>query len=30
MSLDLIVQNEDERSFIYEALKKHKNIKMVL
>lgn len=30
MNLDIIVQSEDERNFIYEALKKHKNIKMVL
>ena len=30
MNLDLIIQNEDERNFIYEALKKHKNVKMVL
>jgi len=30
MNLDLIIQNEDERNFIYEALKKHSNIKMVL
>ena len=30
MNLSLIVQNEDERNFIYEALKKHQNIKMVL
>lgn len=30
MNLDLIIHNEDERNFIYEALKKHKNVKMVL
>ncbi|NOQ30906.1 MAG: DUF493 family protein [Helicobacteraceae bacterium] len=30
MNLDLLVQNEDERTFIYEALKAHNNIKMVL
>jgi putative lipoic acid-binding regulatory protein len=30
MNLDLIVQNEDERTFIYEALKAHQHIKMVL
>ena len=30
MSLDLLVHNEDDRTFIYEALKKHQNIKMVL
>ncbi len=30
MNLDLLIQNEDERNFIYEALKKHQNIKMVL
>ena len=30
MNLDLVVQNEDERNFIYEALKAHQNIKMVL
>lgn len=30
MSLDLLVQNEDDRNFIYEALKAHQNIKMVL
>ena len=30
MNLDLVIQNEDERNFIYEALKKHSNIKMVL
>ena len=30
MNLSLVIQNEDERNFIYEALKKHQNIKMVL
>ena len=30
MNLDLIIQNEDERNFIYEALKAHQHIKMVL
>ncbi len=30
MNLDLIVHNEDERNFIYQALKDHQNIKMVL
>ena len=30
MNLDLIIQDEDERNFIYEALKAHQNIKMVL
>ena len=30
MNLDLVIQNEDERNFIYEALKTHQNIKMVL
>ena len=30
MNLDLLVHNEDDRTFIYEALKKHQNIKMVL
>jgi len=30
MNLDLVIQNEDERNFIHEALKKHQNIKMVL
>lgn len=30
MNLDLLIQNEDERNFIYEALKAHQNIKMVL
>lgn len=30
MNLDLIVQNEDERDFIFRALKSHQKIKMVL
>jgi len=30
MNLDIIIQNEDERNFIYEALKAHQHIKMVL
>ena len=30
LNLDMLVHNEDERTFIYEALKAHKNIKMVL
>jgi len=30
MNLDLVIMNEDERNFIYEALKAHQNIKMVL
>lgn len=30
MNLDLVITNEDERTFIYEALKAHQNIKMVL
>ena len=30
MNLDLLVHNEDDRNFIYEALKKHQNLKMVL
>lgn len=30
MSLDLLVHNEDDRTFIFDALKKHQNIKMVL
>jgi len=30
MNLDLLVHNEDDRNFIYEALKAHSNIKMVL
>jgi len=30
MNLNLVIQNEDERNFIFDALKKHQNIKMVL
>lgn len=30
MNLDIVIQNEDERNFIYEALKAHQHIKMVL
>jgi len=30
MNLDLVITNEDERNFIFEALKAHQNIKMVL
>ena len=30
MNLELVIQNDDERNFIYEALKAHQNIKMVL
>jgi len=30
MNLDLLVHNEDDRNFIYEALKAHQDIKMVL
>ena len=30
MNLDLVIQNEDERNFIYEALKAHQHIKIVL
>jgi putative lipoic acid-binding regulatory protein len=30
MNLDILVHNEDDRTFIYEALKKHSDIKMVL
>ncbi len=30
LNLDLLVHNEDERNFIYEALKAHQHIKMVL
>ncbi|MEA2091824.1 MAG: DUF493 domain-containing protein [Campylobacterota bacterium] len=30
MNLDLLVHNEDDRNFIYEALRAHQNIKMVL
>jgi uncharacterized protein len=30
MNLDLLVHNEDDRTFIFEALKQHQDIKMVL
>jgi len=30
MNLDLLVHNEDDRNFIYDALKRHQDIKMVL
>ncbi len=30
LNLDLLVMNEEERTFIYEALKAHQHIKMVL
>ena len=30
MNLDLVIQNDDERNFIYEALKAHQNIVRVL
>ena len=30
MNLEILVHNEDDRNFIYEALKAHQNIKMVL
>lgn len=30
MNLELLVQNEDERNFIYQALKAHQQVKMVL
>jgi len=30
MNLDMLVHNEDDRQFIYDALKKHDDIKMVL
>lgn len=30
MNLELLIHNEDERNFIYEALKAHQNVKMVL
>ena len=30
MNLDLLVHNEDDRNFIYQALKAHQDIKMVL
>ena len=30
MNLDIVIHNEDERNYIYESLKAHQNIKMVL
>ncbi len=30
LNLDLIVHNEDDRTFIFEALKAHEDVKMVL
>jgi len=30
MNLDMLVHNEDDRTFIFDALKKHADIKMVL
>ncbi len=30
MNLDLVIQNEDERLFIFDALKQHAHIKFVL
>ena len=30
MNLELLVQNEDDRTFIFEALKAHHKVKMVL
>lgn len=30
MNLELLVHNEDDRNFIFQALKAHENIKMVL
>jgi uncharacterized protein len=30
MNLDLVIGNDEEREFIYEALKNHQHIKMVL
>lgn len=30
MNLDLLVHNEDDRNFIFQALKQHQDIKMVL
>ncbi len=30
MNLELLVHNEDDRNFIYEALKQHQHLKMVL
>jgi len=30
LNLDLLVHNDDDRTFIYEALKAHQHVKMVL
>ncbi len=30
MNLDILVHNEDDRTFIFDALKRHQDIKMVL
>ncbi len=30
MNLDILVHNEDDRTFIFDALKKHQAVKMVL
>ena len=30
LNLDLLVHNEDDRTFIFDALKRHQDIKMVL
>jgi len=30
MNLDMLIHNDDDRTFIFEALKNHQNIKMVL
>ncbi|WP_457746079.1 HP0495 family protein [Sulfurimonas sp.] len=30
MNLDMLVHNEDDRQFIFDALKRHQDIKMVL
>jgi len=30
LNLDLLVHNDDDRQFIYEALKAHQNVRMVL
>ncbi len=30
MNLDMLVHNDDDRQAIYEELKKHKNVKMVI
>ena len=30
MNLDMLVHNDDDRQTIYEELKKHKNVKMVI